>query len=61
MNAAQDMMDVIQMQHARILLVHTPVNAKVDIVVMELTAQVCHLVVSGGISTGTKNHSSCPL
>ena len=45
-------MDVIQMQHARILLVHTHVNAKVDLVVMELTAQVCHLVLSGGISPG---------
>ena len=55
MNAAQDKMDVIRMQHARILLVHTHVNAKVDLVVMELTAQVCHLVLSGGISTGTKN------
>ena len=40
MNAAQDKMDVIQMQHARILLVHTHVNAKVDLVETELCARI---------------------
>ena len=40
MNAAQDKMDVIQMQHARIMLVHTHVNAKVDSVETELCARI---------------------
>ena len=40
MNATQDKMDVIQMQHARITLDHTRVNAIVDLVEMELCAQI---------------------
>ena len=40
MNASQDKIDVIQMQHARILLAHTHVNAKVDLMETELCAWI---------------------
>ena len=40
MNAAQDKMDVIRMQHARITLGHTHVNAKMDLVETELCARI---------------------